>query len=199
LVLEHGVKIADKKLVAYCQEARQKTEKISYAIDKFSGQQKTIIPEYIKGYKQSLREFIIFNNEVIRDKNSIERFEKILKARNEGIKNKKIIKGFMACAGEAKGIVKVVLSRKDYRKMKKGDILVAVNTSPDYSLVIKKAAAIVTDEGGITSHAAIVSREFKIPCIVGTKIATQVLKTGDMVEVDAEEGIVHIIKKARRD
>jgi pyruvate,water dikinase len=59
---------------------------------------------------------------------------------------------------------------------------------------MKKAGAIITDEGGITCHAAIVSRELKKPCIIGTKIATQVFKDGDMVEVDAENGIVKIIR-----
>ena len=60
-----------------------------------------------------------------------------------------------------------------------------------------KAAAIVTDEGGVTSHAAIVSRELGIPCVVGTKIATKVLKDGDLVEVDANNGIVKILKRAK--
>jgi len=59
---------------------------------------------------------------------------------------------------------------------------------------MKKAVAVITDEGGITCHAAIVSRELKIPCIVGTKIATRVLKDGDKVEVDADKGVVKIIK-----
>ena len=61
---------------------------------------------------------------------------------------------------------------------------------------MKKAAAIVTDEGGITSHAAIVAREVGIPCVIGAKIATKALKDGDLVEVDADKGIVRIIKKA---
>ena len=79
--------------------------------------------------------------------------------------------------------------------MKQGEILVAPMTSPDYITALRKAAAVITDEGGITSHAAIVSRELGIPGIVGTKIATQVLKDGDLVEVDAERGIVRIIKR----
>jgi len=66
-------------------------------------------------------------------------------------------------------------------------------TSPDFMPVIKKCSAIVTNLGGITSHAAIISREFGIPCIVGTKNATEILNTGDMVEVDADKGIVRII------
>lgn len=76
-----------------------------------------------------------------------------------------------------------------------GDILVTGMTRPEFVPLMKKASAIITDEGGITCHAAIVSREFKKPCIVGTKIATQVLKDGDMVEVDADKGVVKIMKK----
>lgn len=69
-------------------------------------------------------------------------------------------------------------------------ILVAVTTHPDYVPAMRKAVAIITDEGGITSHAAIVSREFCIPCIVGTKMATKILNDGDLVEVDANNGVV---------
>ncbi len=60
---------------------------------------------------------------------------------------------------------------------------------------MKRAAAFVTDEGGITCHAAIVAREMKKPCVIGTKIATQIFKDGDMVEVDAQRGVVRIIKR----
>jgi len=184
--------------VAQCQEARQKTEKLFYAVDTFFGRQKTIVPEYIKKYKGNLREFIIFNNEVISDHHSIEELKKILKAKNEGVKNKKIVKGFTAYTGKAEGVVRVIFSRKDYGKIKKGDILVAVNTSPDYSLIIKKAAAIVVDEGGLLCHAAIIAREMKKPCIVGTKTATSAFKDGDIVEVDAGRGTIRKIGKARR-
>lgn len=72
----------------------------------------------------------------------------------------------------------------------------AVTTHPDYVPTMQKAAAIVTDEGGITSHAAIVSRELGIPCVVGTKTATKTLKDGDYVEVDGGRGIARIIKKS---
>ncbi len=193
LVLDHGVKISDKKLVDYCQEERQRTEKFFYSVDSFFKRHKAIVPKYIKGYKKGLQEFIIFNNEFISDKNVIKNFEKILEAKNREIEDKKIIRGFTAYAGKVKGAVKIIVSRKDYGKMKKGDILVAINTNPDYLPIIKKAAAIVADEGGLLCHAAIVSREFKIPCIIGTKIATQVLKDGMVVEVDAEKGIVRIL------
>ena len=74
-----------------------------------------------------------------------------------------------------------------------GDILVTGMTRPEFMNVIKKASAIITDVGGILCHAAITAREMKIPCIVGTAVATKVLKDGDIVEVDANSGIVKII------
>lgn len=102
-------------------------------------------------------------------------------------------RGLSASTGKAIGKVKVVRSSTEIGKVKQGDILVAVMTRPDYVVAMKKAAAIVTNEGGITSHAAIVSRELGIPCIIGTKIATEVLKDGDLVEVNANHGWVRKI------
>ena len=97
--------------------------------------------------------------------------------------------------GNVKGNVKILLSPRNIKKMDEGDILVAPMTSPDYIVAMKKAAAIVTDHGGMTSHAAIVSRELKIPCIVNTKMATKTLKDNDLVEVDTSKGIVKILKR----
>ena len=96
---------------------------------------------------------------------------------------------------KVKGIAKILKTPRNLEKMKKGNILVASMTSPDYILAMRKASAILTDEGGMTCHAAIVSRELKIPCLVSTKIATKVLKDGDEVEVDANKGVVKIINK----
>lgn len=70
-------------------------------------------------------------------------------------------------------------------------------TNPDYVPAMRKASAFITDEGGILCHAAIVSREMKKPCIVGTKFATQILKDGDLVEVDADIGTVKILKREK--
>ena len=78
--------------------------------------------------------------------------------------------------------------------MKKGEVLVTGSTGPEMILACKKAGAIVTEEGGITSHAAIVSRELNIPCVIGTKVATEVLKNGDFVEVDANHGWVRKLR-----
>ena len=93
-------------------------------------------------------------------------------------------------SGLVRGKVRILMDPHDFNKMKIGDILVAPMTSPEYIMAMRKATAVITDAGGMTCHAAIVSRELGVPCIVGTKIATKVLKDGDLVEVDAEKGIV---------
>jgi phosphohistidine swiveling domain-containing protein len=100
------------------------------------------------------------------------------------------LKGMSACRGAARGKVVVIKTRKDFGKMQKGCVLVATMTRPEFVPLMQKASAIITDEGGITSHAAIVSRELGIPCVIGTKVATKVFKDGDMVEVDANNGIL---------
>lgn len=116
----------------------------------------------------------------------------IPKSQNESIK---IIKGVTASKGYIKGVVKIVYIPHHIQDFNKGAILVAPETTPDYLPLMKISGAIITDKGGITSHAAIVSRELKKPCIIGTKIATQVLQDGDLIEVNANEGIIRIIEK----
>ncbi|MBI3342032.1 HD domain-containing protein [Candidatus Curtissbacteria bacterium] len=101
--------------------------------------------------------------------------------------------GMTASAGTVVGKVVILKSPKDANKVKIGDILIAPMTSPDYVVAMKKAGAIVTDWGGMTSHAAIVAREFAIPCVVGTDVATKVFRDGDTVQVLADEGIVRKI------
>ncbi len=111
------------------------------------------------------------------------------------------IKGTIANKGVYSGKVKIIRTLfssniiEEIKKVKQGDVLLAETTGPEMMIACKRAGAIITDEGGLTSHAAIVSRELRIPCIVGTKIATKILKDGDLVEVDANNGIVKIIKK----
>lgn len=100
------------------------------------------------------------------------------------------IKGLVAQGGKIQGKVIVVHTYHDLKKVQEGVILVANTTHPNYLPGMQKAAAFITNEGGIISHAAIVAREMKKPCIVGTKVATQLLKDGDIVEVDADRGMV---------
>ena len=103
------------------------------------------------------------------------------------------VSGSMAYPGKCTGKVKRVMGHKDIPLVKTGDILVSPMTMPDFIMAMEKAAAFVTDEGGILCHAAIVAREMKKPCIVGTRYATQIFHDGDLVEVDADEGMVRKI------
>jgi phosphohistidine swiveling domain-containing protein len=105
----------------------------------------------------------------------------------------KTFSGQVASRGYAKGIARIVLDKKDFSKVNEGDILITSMTRPEFLPVIKKAAGIITNEGGITCHAAIISRELGKPCIIGTKIATQLIKDGDIVEVRANHGTVRIL------
>ncbi len=117
-------------------------------------------------------------------------------------KTKEIIKegvifGNVAHMGKAVGKVRIVNTITALKKVEEGDILVSTTAKADLFPALKKASALVTDSGGIVCLAAIKARELKKPCIVGTRIATQVLKDGDLVEVDTEKGIINIIKKSK--
>ncbi len=102
-----------------------------------------------------------------------------------------LVKGEIASPGIASGVVKIIHDISELDKIQKGDVLVTTMTTPDMVPAMQKASAIVTDEGGITCHAAIVSREMGIPCIVGTGNATSVLKDGEEVTVHATQGVVY--------
>lgn len=102
-----------------------------------------------------------------------------------------ILKGMSASPGVSSGIVKIVKDPSEMDKIKKGDVLVTRMTNPDYVPAMKRAIAIVTDEGGSTSHAAIVSRELGVVCVVGTKEATKILKDGDIITVNGTTGFVY--------
>jgi phosphoenolpyruvate synthase/pyruvate phosphate dikinase len=104
-----------------------------------------------------------------------------------------IIKGQVGNKGSAKGIVKIVKSSDEFGKFKEAEILVTGMTRPEFVPLMRIAKAIITDEGGITCHAAIVSRELNVPCVIGTKVATRLLNDGDLVEVDADNGIIKLL------
>ena len=105
------------------------------------------------------------------------------------------LKGQTAYPGKVNGIVKILRRKEQLSEVTSENVIVSTMTVPDFLPAMKKAVAFVTDEGGITCHAAIIARELKKPCIVGTKQATQVFKNGDLVEVDANKGIVKKISK----
>jgi pyruvate, water dikinase len=104
---------------------------------------------------------------------------------------KLLLRGLAASPGVGTGKVRILKSAKEGMKMEQGDVLVTSMTTPDYVPSMKKASAIVTDQGGMTSHAAIVSRELGIPCIVGTTTATTTLTDGQIVTVDGEKGMLY--------
>jgi len=98
----------------------------------------------------------------------------------------KKLKGQIVFKKDASGPARIVLKKKDLPTIQKGEILVTIMTNPDFVPYLSKVAGIVTDYGGITCHASIISREMKIPCIVGTKIATQIFKNGDIIKIDSD-------------
>ncbi len=138
--------------------------------------------------------FIICNDGVLNVplKNYIHNKGYVLKEEKiEGITE---IKGSSAYPGFVKGKVRVIISKEKLNEIQDGEILVTAMTTPEFVPTLKKVSGFITDEGGITCHAAIVAREMKKPCVIGTKNATKVLKDGNIVEVDANNGIVKIIK-----
>jgi len=142
--------------------------------------------------------FIYKGNETLRfyGKDALE----LIQAIPNKAQSKDTLHGAIACKGNGeiiKGKARIVHNpSKDI--FNEGEILVTTMTRPEFVPIMKKALAIITDEGGLTSHAAIVSRELGIPCIIGTKSATKVLNDGDMVEVNANHAVVTILEKAKK-
>ncbi len=108
------------------------------------------------------------------------------------------LSGTVAFKGKVVGQVKIIHTENDLWKVQEWDVLVSWFTRPEYIPAMEKASAFITNDGGITCHAAIIARELKKPCIIGTKVATQVLKDGDLVEVDADNGIVKILSSENK-
>ena len=106
------------------------------------------------------------------------------------------LKGFASSAGSAEGPARVLKLLGDVVKLQPGEIMVAPSTNPSWAPVFTKIKAAVTDIGGLTSHAAIVSREYGLPSVTGTGVATTVIKTGDIIRVDGSTGVVTIVKRA---
>ncbi len=185
---------------------------------------KVLFREFEKRYnlKSGLAEYLS-NNELVKDKIFLKSLQErakrfVLVSTNHRIKiysglradkyinqleqysNTKMVEGVCGNRGVVKGTVFVVKNENLNlgslpKGMRKGMVLILQNAWPEFNIYYSKASAIVTNEGGITSHGVVVAREFGIPCVVGTKIATKVFKTGDRVEVNATKGIVKILDK----
>ncbi|MBD3155579.1 MAG: phosphoenolpyruvate synthase [Candidatus Aenigmarchaeota archaeon] len=118
------------------------------------------------------------------------------KEEGEDVETKKepILKGIPASPGVVSGKVKLIKDSSELDKLKKGDVLVAKMTNPDYVSAMENIAALITDEGGQTSHTSVVARELGIPCVVGTEKATKKLKNGEMITIDGDDGLVYLGK-----
>jgi pyruvate,water dikinase len=125
-----------------------------------------------------------------------EKFEAEQKANKEvkkDVKDAKVLKGLPASPGVVEGIARFVTSPAEFDKIQKGDILVCKMTNPAWVVCFTKISGLVTDTGGALSHPAVVSREFGIPCVVGTMKATRIIQSGMRVRVDGNKGIVEIL------
>ncbi|MDO8555399.1 MAG: PEP-utilizing enzyme [bacterium] len=111
-------------------------------------------------------------------------------------KKRSVIKGIVASVVDKKiiGKAKIILKEKDFSKLKRGDILITRETNQNFLPVMLKAAAFVTDIGGVLCHAAIVAREVKKACLVNTKFASEIIKDGDIVEIDTNKATIKILK-----
>jgi pyruvate,water dikinase len=106
-----------------------------------------------------------------------------------------VVKGFASSAGVAEGPARVLKRLKDIVDLQPGEVLVCPSTNPSWAPVFTKIKATVTDIGGLTSHAAIVCREYGVPAVTGCGIATTAIKSGDIVRVDGDTGTVTIVKR----
>lgn len=151
-------------------------------------------PEIFEKINERKNGFVYYNGKIYTGENIDEILSELGIVLEEVDKSVKEFKGEVAQKGKAQGKVKTVSNMDEMEQVQDGEILVAVMTMPAYLPAMKRAAAFVTDEGGITCHAAIIAREMNKPCVIGTRFATKVLKDGDKVEVDADNGVVRIIK-----
>lgn len=212
-----------EKIFKMCERSRKETEPLYPAMEKFLqkifryiGKKENIdekllravIPDEVMAYikkgklpaRAILRNRYTYSvlistkkeNRLIMGKQANQIIEKISKIKYDGIKE---IKGIIANKGVIKGKCRLLFANEDMRKIKKGDVIVTTMTRPEWLPAMKIASAYITDTGGILCHAAIVARELNKPCIIDTKIATKILKDGDLVEMDAEKGIVKILEK----
>jgi len=204
-----------KKLMPKLAEARIKTENLFNAVDAALRLYTKLIAAKVN-YAPSLTEFLTIEEIEIFFRNNILPSKADLHIRSNGIgifyKKEscsllvgkdynqlmeflsggflKELRGSIAYPGIARGIVRVVFDPFKVKKFNQGDVLVTGMTRPEFLPLMKKASAFVTDAGGLLSHAAIVARELKKPCILATQVAIKVLKNGDLVEVDANKGVI---------
>lgn len=154
----------------------------------------SFVEGYIKGYFETVESehgiwFIDYNRLLEQD------FAVEVKKQQEAGEQELV--GQTGCKGKVTGRVRVVEDLEaGLVEFREGEVLVCSMTTPQYLPLMLTCSGIVTDQGGVLSHAAIVARELHKPCVVGTRIATQILSTGDLVEVDGENGVVRVLERA---
>ncbi len=136
--------------------------------------------------------FIGFKTEALLTGNDMEKLVEILHPVSTGEVIKEM-KGQIAFKGKVQAKARIILDRRNASELQEGEILVTPMTSPDFVPAMKISGGIITNEGGVLCHAAIMSRELRKPCVIGTKNATDIIKTGDLVELDADTGIIKIL------
>lgn len=200
-LVKRGTETKETKVSKDLQEKQKITDKEIIALAKYADQLQKhyYFPQDIEWAKEGGKLYITQTRPVT----TIDGVDKV---RNKKTKDNEvkistlpILKGIPAAPGVGSGTVRLLKSPKEIGKVKEGDVLVAPMTSPDYVPAMKKAAAIVTDSGGQTSHAAIVSRELGIPCVVGTKEATKKLTDGMLISVDGSTGEVFAGAKVQKE
>lgn len=151
-------------------------------------------------YSRAVRSLLLLNKqEYILNRKDADTINKKIEAEYKNfLKIKEPANFIVAYKGKVKGIAQVIKNVYDLKKFKKGNILVTTGVRPQFNDKLMHAKAIITDEGGLLSHGAMLAREFKIPCIVGMGDATKKFKDGDFVEVDADKGIVKTLKRAKK-
>ncbi|MDD5290914.1 MAG: PEP-utilizing enzyme [Patescibacteria group bacterium] len=193
--------ISDKLLLLYIKKHFSKYKNFSDVISPeeiFSAEKLEFTAKKLGAIKKRKQQgWVLINGELASYEDApklLSKFRLELTSENSDI-SKDSLSGTAAYKGKVLGIARLVTNKNELDKVLNGDILVSDATSPDYLPAMKKAAAFVTDEGGMTCHAAIVAREMNKPCIVGTKIATQFIEDGMKIEVDANKGTITIIKE----
>ncbi len=148
-----------------------------------------------KGQLNKRKENCFFHNDKLYVGKKVKSFWKKYLSVAEIKVNKEKLLGRIACKGLVAGKALVVKRVEKLKKIKEPVVLVVPNTNPAYVQYLDKVIGIVAEEGGVTAHVSLIAREFKIPTVVGVYGATKILKDGDLVEVDAENGIVKVLKK----
>lgn len=187
-------KVAEKVGVSYREFMTLSVTEIKKALN---GEMSTDELKKLAKRRMGINHWFLFGDDngqsiFVEEPSDVEKLLQLMVPRAD--KDAKEIKGEIGNPGKYTGTARIVMNTYDFPKLQVGDVLVSTMTTPDFVILMQKSGAIVTDIGGMLCHAAIVSREIGKPCVIGTRFATQLLKDGDRVEVDADKGVVRIIK-----